>query len=155
MKNLFLFALAITLFGCSSSDEENSNSSDNVYFNFTLDGKNYSSAVDGGLLSMIAVPNQSGSKIDILMNHNNPTNNTTTCCVSLLDVNNSIGTTNNCSFGLISGDYYITCYNTKVILTEIGNFYVGTFSGNVNITDFNSYSKTIFGSGSFKVRKSI
>lgn len=154
-KSLIYLLLTILLFGCSSSDDDNSNIDDNVYFNFTFDGKNYSSNVDGGLLCMVAVSSQSGSEVDILMNHNNPSNNTTTCGVSLLGMDNSIGTTNNCSFGLISGDFYITCYNTKVILTEVGDFYVGTFSGNINITDFNLYSKTISGSGSFRVRKSI
>jgi hypothetical protein len=154
--NSFIYLLlTIFLFGCSSSDDENTNVDNNVYFNFTFDGKNYSSTVDGGLLCTIAIPNQNNSKVDLLLNHNNPDDNSTTCGVVIGDVDNSIGTTNNCTFVFGSGDYYITCYNTKVILTEVGNFYVGTFSGNINITDFNLYSKTMAGSGNFRVRKSI
>ena len=157
-ESLIYLFFTIMLFGCSSSNDDNddnSNTNDSVYFNFTFEGKNYSSTVDGGLLCMVAVPNEIGSKVDIIMNHNNPSDNTTTCGVSLLSLNNGIGTTNNCIFSLSSGDYYITCNNTKVILTEIGDFYVGTFSGDINITDFNVYSETIPGSGSFRVRKSF
>ncbi len=156
-KILLIFTMGLLLISCSSSEDNNTdtNTDNNVYFNFTFDGKNYSSNLDGGLLCMIAQPNQSGSEVNLLMNHNNPANNTTTCGVSLLGINNSVGTTNNCIFGLISGNYYITCNNTKVILTEVGDFYVGTFSGNINITDFNLYSQTMAGSGSFRVRKSI
>jgi hypothetical protein len=156
-KILFIFTISLLVISCSSSDDDNTdtNSDNNVYFNFTFDGKNYSSNLDGGVFCMIAQPNQSGSKVNLLMNHNNPADNTTTCGVTISNVNNSIGTTNNCSFGLISGDYYITCNNTKVILTEIGEFYVGTFSGTINITDLSLYSKTMVGSGNFRIRKSI
>ena len=155
--NSFIYLiLTIFLFGCSSSDDENTNVDNNVYFNFTLNGKNYSSNVDGGLLCMVAQPNQSGSEVNLLMNHNNPANNTTTCGVSLLGINNSVGTTNNCIFGLISGNDYITCNNLSVVLTEVGDFYVGTFSGNINVFSISPPSdETISGSGSFRVRKSI
>ncbi len=155
--NSFIYLLlTIFLFGCSSSDDDNANVDNNVYFNFTLNGKNYSSNVDGGLLCMVAQPNQSGSEVNLLMNHNNPANNTTTCGVSLLGINNSVGTTNNCIFGLISGNDYITCNNLSVVLTEVGDFYVGTFSGNINVFSISPPSdETISGSGSFRVRKSI
>jgi hypothetical protein len=153
MKKIsILFIISIFFLSCSSSDD---NTNDNVYFNFTFDGRNYSSTVDGGFFCMIAVPSQSGSEVSIVMNHNNPSNNTTTCGVTIHGINNIIGTTNNCSFSLISGDDWIKSSNTKVILTEVGDFYVGTFSGNIIITDFNSYYETIPGSGSFRVRKSI
>jgi hypothetical protein len=155
--NSFIYLLlTIFLFGCSSSNDDNTNVDNNVYFNFTLDSKNYSSNVDGGLLCMIAQPNQSGTEINILMNHNNPSNNTTTCGVSLLGIDNSVGTTNNCTFGLGSGNDYITSNNLIVVLTEVGDFYVGTFSGNFNVFSLSPLSdETISGSGSFRVRKSI
>jgi hypothetical protein len=154
-KILFILVCLSVIANSCSSDEDNSETDSNVYFSFTFDGKNYSSIVDGGLLCMVAVPNQNNSKVDLLLNHNNPDDNTTTCGVTIGNVNNSIGTTNNCTFAFASGDYYITCYNTRVILTEIGDYYVGTFSGNINITDFSLYDRTISGTGSFKVRKSI
>jgi hypothetical protein len=155
--NSFIYLLlTIFLFGCSSSNDDNTNVDNNVYFNFTLDGKNYSSNVDGGLLCMMAQPNESGTEINILMNHNNPSNNTATCGVSLLGIDNSVGTTNNCIFGLGSGNDYITCNNLIVVLTEVGDFYVGTFSGNFNVFSLSPLSdETISGSGSFRVRKSI
>lgn len=156
MKKIIFILVCLSVIGSScSSDEDNSETDSNVYFSFTFDGKNYSSTVDGGLLCMVASPNQNNSKVDLLLNHNNPDDNTTTCGVVITNVNNSIGTTNNCTFGFISGDDYITCNNLRVVLTEVGDFYVGTFSGNINITDFFTYDRTISGTGSFKVRKSI
>ena len=154
-KIVFILACFSVITSSCSSNEDNSNTDGDVYFNFTFDGKNYSSTVDGGLLCKVASTNQNNSKVDLLLNHNNPDDNTTTCGVVIGDINNSIGTTNNCTFGFSSGDYYITCYNTRVILTEVGDYYIGTFSGNINITDFNLYDRTISGTGSFKVRKSI
>ena len=92
--NSFIYLiLTIFLFGCSSSDDENTNVDNNVYFNFTLNGKNYSSNEDGGLLCMLAVPNQNNSKVDLLMNFKDPSDNATYCGVSILGINNNIGTT--------------------------------------------------------------
>jgi hypothetical protein len=155
--NSFIYLLlTIFLFGCSSSDDENTNVDNNVYFNFTLDGKNYSSTVDGGLLCMVAVPSQNNSKVDLLMNFKDPSDNATYCGVSILGINNNIGTTNNCTFGFLPGNDYITCNNLSVVLTEVGDFYVGTFNGNINVFSISPPSdETISGSGSFRVRKSI
>ena len=155
--NSFIYLiLTIFLFGCSSSDDENTNVDNNVYFNFTLNGKNYSSNEDGGLLCMLAVPNQNNSKVDLLMNFKDPSDNATYCGVSILGINNNIGTTNNCTFGFGPGNDYITCNNLSVVLTEVGDFYVGTFSGNINVFSLSPPSDvTISGSGSFRVRKSI
>jgi len=158
MKTNFFIYLLLTvfLFGCSSSDGDNSNEDNNVYFNFTFDGKNYSSNVDGGLLCMVAVPSQNNSKVDLLMNFKDPSDNTTYCGVTIGGTNNTIGTTNNCTFGFLPGDDYITCYNLRVVLTEVGDFYVGTFSGDINIFSLSPpRDETISGSGSFRVRKSI
>jgi hypothetical protein len=153
-KILLILTIGLLLISCSSSDDNNTDNTDNnVYFNFTLDGKNYSSNVDGGLLCMVAVPSQNNSEVDLLMNFNDPSDNVTYCGVTISGIKNNIGTTNNCTFGFYAENDFITCYNTKVILTEVGDFYVGTFSGNINITDFNLYSKTTAGSGSFRVRK--
>lgn len=157
-KILLIFTMGLLLISCSSSDDNNTdtNTDNNVYFNFTFDGKNYSSNLDGGLLCMIAQPNQSGSEVNLLMNFKDPSDNATYCGVSLLGVNNNIGTTNNCTFGFQPGNDYITCNNLRVVLTEVGDYYVGTFSGNINVFSISPpRNETMAGSGSFRVRKSI
>jgi hypothetical protein len=157
-KILLIFTVGLLLISCSSSDDNNidTNTDNNVYFNFTFDGKNYSSNLDGGLLCMIAQPNQSGSEVNLLMNFKDPSDNATYCGVSLLGVNNNIGTTNNCTFGFQPGNDYITCNNLRVVLTEVGDYYVGTFSGNINVFSISPpRNETMAGSGSFRVRKSI
>ena len=156
-KILLIFTIGLLLISCSSSDDNtDTNVDNNVYFNFTLNGENYSSNVDGGVLCMVAVPSQNNSKVDLLMNFKDPTDNATYCGVSILGVNNNIGTTNNCIFGFLPGNDYITCNNLSVVLTEVGDFYVGTFSGNINVFSISPPSDvTISGSGSFRVRKSI
>ncbi|WP_353147500.1 hypothetical protein [Flavobacterium sp.] len=157
-KILLIFTMGLLLISCSSSDDNNTdtNTDNNVYFNFTFDGKNYSSNLDGGLLCMIAQPNQSGSEVNLLMNFKDPSDNATYCGVTLLGVNNNIGTTNNCTFGFQPGNDYITCNNLRVVLTEVGDYYVGTFSGNINVFSISPpRNETMAGSGSFRVRKSI
>jgi hypothetical protein len=105
---------------------------------------------------MLAVPSQNNSKVDLLMNFKDPSDNATYCGVTILGINNNIGTTNNCKFSFLPGNDYITCNNLSVVLTEVGDFYVGTFSGNINVFSTSPPSdETISGSGSFRVRKSI
>ena len=144
--------LSILLFGCSSSD--NSSSVNNVYFNFTVDNKNYNSSdYEQGDICWSAQINQTNSKVDLLMSFTNPSDNLTYCGVTLSGINNNIGNSSGCDFGIMNGDETIANFSTNVELTEVGNFYVGTFSGNFLIIQNGSSSITRSGSGSFRIPK--
>ena len=160
MKKIFFIYsfLAILLFGCSSSDESSSNNASNnsnVYFNFIINNKDYSSTdYEFEDLCWTAQISQNNSKVDLLMSFTDPSDALTYCGVAISGINNSIGTTNGCNFGISNGDETIACFDTKVVLTEVGNFYEGTFSGEFLIIQGLS-SITRSGSGSFRVPKEL
>lgn len=152
MKKLLLgLTIGLLLISCSSSDDNNTDN--NVYFNFTINNKNYSSDdfVQGDLCWQ-ALISQNNSKVDLLMSFTDPSDNLTYCGVSLNGINNSTGTTNGCDFSLINGDEVIGNFDCTVELTEVGNFYAGTFNGNFTIVQ-GLTSITRSGSGSFRVPK--
>jgi hypothetical protein len=153
MKKLLLgLTIGLLLISCSSSDDNNTDN--NVYFNFTINNKNYSSNdfVQGDLCWQ-ALISQNNSKVDILMSFTDPSDNLTYCGVYLNGINNSIGTTNGCDFGLANGNETVSSNpDCTVELTEVGNFYEGTFNGNFTIAQGITFT-TRSGSGSFRVPK--
>ena len=162
MKKIFFIYsfLAILLFGCSSSDDSSSNNASNnsnVYFNFIINNKDYSSTdyenIDGlGDPCWGADISQNNSKVSLGMAFTNPSDMLTYCPAVINGINNSIGTTNGCDFAISNGDETIGCFDTKVVVTEVGNYYEGTFSGEFLIIQGSS-SITRSGSGSFRVPK--
>ena len=152
MKKLFTaLTIFLLLISCSSSDENNTDN--NVYFNFTINNKNYSSTdYEPGDICWQAMVSQNNSKVDLLMSFTNPTDNLTYCGVALNEINNALGTTNGCDFAMMNGNETIGNFNCSVQITESGNFYAGTFSGNFTIVQGSS-SITRICSGSFRVPK--
>jgi hypothetical protein len=152
MKKLFTaLTVFLLLISCSSSDENNTDN--NVYFNFTINNKNYSSTdYEPGDICWQAMVSQNNSKVDLLMSFTNPSDNLSYCGVSLNVINNAISTTNGCDFGIMNGDETIYDSNCTVELTEVGDFYAGTFRGNFTIVQgLSAITRT--GSGSFRVPK--
>ena len=148
-KILLILTIGLLLISCSSSDDNNTDN--NVYFNFSINNKNYSSNdYEQGDLCWQALVSQKKSKVDLFMSFTDPSDNLTYCGVVLNGINNAIGSTNGCDFGLINGDKTIADSDCTVELTEVGNFYAGTFNGDFLIVEGSSY-KTISGSGSFRI----
>ncbi len=152
MKKLFTaLTIFLLLISCSSSDENNTDN--NVYFNFTINNKNYSSTdYEPGDICWQATVSQNNSKVDLLMNFTSPTDNLSYCGVYLNGINNIIGNTNGCDFGLVDENETIGNFDCIVVLSEVGDFYAGTFSGNFTIVQGSS-AITRSGSGSFRVPK--
>jgi hypothetical protein len=158
-KSLIYLFLTIVLFGCSSSDESNSSdasgSNKNVYFNFIINNKNYSSTdyedIDGfGDPCWGADISKNNSEVSLAMAFTNPSDKLTYCPAVINGINNSIGTTTGCDFAMINGDETIGCFGLTVKITQVGNFYEGTFSGDFLIVQ-DGKSLTRSGSGSFRV----
>ena len=155
MKKLSLICLFLMMitFGCSSSDNPTSSSSNNVYFKFTINNKDYSSNdYEKGDICWAGNVSPNKSKVDLLMGFKDPTDNTNYCGVVLNGINNSIGTTNGCDLSLVNGNEVISG-NVKVELTSVGDFYEGTFSGSFYVIQTGSSYITESGTGSFRVPK--
>lgn len=152
---LIYFLISIMFYGCSSSSEDNSNNND-VYFNFTINNKNYSTNYQGEGCWQAEI-SQNNSEVNFLMSYKDPSDNIPSCGVLIEGVNNAIGNDNDCLFILnYGGNNAIVGDDWSVELTEIGNFYEGTFSGTFEIFEpVGSTTPPIIrsGSGSFRVPK--
>ena len=158
MRKISLICLFLTIisFVCSSSENPTSSSSNNVYFNFKINNKDYSSNdYEKGDICWSGEINPSNSKVDLFMGFKDPANNINRCGVILNGLNNSIGTTNGCDFGLVNWNEVISCYDVAVKLTSIGDFYEGTFSGSFDVIQTGSSYITKTGTGSFRVPKIV